>query len=128
MQTFQANFSPSSHFYTHLHWVLHVQCIYYCYCHQWLKYKIEEGGSLSISGPLRDTADISRCIVDDIWAPDLSIVKYLGPGSQIRQDPAYFNHCFYGILALDNWTNSAPNKCLKLSLYHCTTKLNFSLR
>jgi len=55
-------------------------------------YKIEGGGSLSISGLLRDPADISRCIVDVNWAPDLSIVKFLGPGSQIRQDPAYFNH------------------------------------
>ena len=26
------------------------------------------------------------------WAPDLSIVKFLGPGSQIQQDPAYFHH------------------------------------
>ena len=41
---------------------------------------------------LSDTADISRCIVDVYWASDLSIVKFLGHGSQIRQDPAYFNH------------------------------------
>ena len=60
---------------------------------QWLKYKIGGGGSLSISGPQRDPADIFRCIVDVNWAPDLSIVKFMGPGSQIRQDPAYFNHC-----------------------------------
>ena len=59
---------------------------------QWLKYKIGGGGSLSISGPLRDPADISRCIVDANWAPDLSTVKFLGPGSLIRQVPAYFNH------------------------------------
>jgi len=58
----------------------------------WLKYKIRGGGSLSISEPLRDPADISRCIVNVNWAPDLSIAKFLGPGSQIRQDPAYFNH------------------------------------
>ena len=51
---------------------------------QRLKYKIGGGGSLSISGPLRDPADISRCIVDVNWAPDLSIVKFLGHGSQIR--------------------------------------------
>ena len=25
-------------------------------------------------------------------APNLSIVRFLSPGSQIRQDPAYFNH------------------------------------
>ena len=59
---------------------------------QWLKYKIGGGGSPSISGPLRDLADISRCVIDVHWAPDLSMVKFLGPGSQIRQDPAYFNH------------------------------------
>ena len=59
---------------------------------QWLKYKIGGGGSLSISGPLRDPADISQCIVDVNWVPDLSIVKFLGPGLQIRQDPAYVNH------------------------------------
>ena len=56
---------------------------------QWLKYKIGGGGSQSISWPLRDLADISRCIVDVNWAPDLSIVKFLGPGSQIRQDLAF---------------------------------------
>ena len=60
---------------------------------RWLKYKISGGGSLSISGPLTDPADISRRIVDE--APDLSVVKFLGPEwaeSQIRQDPAYFDH------------------------------------
>ena len=44
---------------------------------QWSKYKIGGGGSLSISGPLRDPADISRCIVEVSWAPDLSIAKLL---------------------------------------------------
>jgi len=41
------------------------------YNSQWLKYKIGGGGSLSISGPLRDPADISRCIVDVNWVSDL---------------------------------------------------------
>ena len=65
--------------------------VYLCYI-QWLTFEIGGGGFLSISGPLRDPADISWCIIDVNWAPDLSIVKFLGPGSQIRQDPAYFNH------------------------------------
>ena len=34
---------------------------------------------------LRDPADISRCIVDVNWAPDLSIVTFMGPGSHIRK-------------------------------------------
>ena len=69
---------------------VHCQCYTYA---QWLKYKIGGGGSLSISEYLRDPADISRCIVDVNWAPDISIAKYLGPGSQIRQDSAHCNHC-----------------------------------
>ena len=70
-------------------------------CGQWLKYKIGGGGSLLISGPLRDPADIFRCIVDANWASDLSTVKFLGPGSQIWQDPAYFNHCCYSLSTLE---------------------------
>ena len=59
----------------------------------WLKYTIGGSGSLSISGPLRDPADVNACIVDvnwvrlmspcivDVnWAPDLLIIKFLGPG------------------------------------------------
>ena len=65
---------------------------YKCYYHQWVKHKTGEGGSLSISGPLRDPADISRCIVDVYWAPGSLDNKILGPGLQIWQDPAYFNH------------------------------------
>ena len=64
--------------------LLPLRCSVCLHDSQSLKYKIGGGGSLSISGPLRDPADISRCIVDVIWAPDLSIVKFLGSGSQIR--------------------------------------------
>ena len=82
-------------------------------CHkQWLKYKIRGGGSVLISGPLRDPADISRCIVDVNWAPDLSIVKFLGPGTQIRQDPSYFNQWPQGMSLACNPTAQSTTQPL----------------